>query len=237
MTPTVPEGVLSRRGGRPCRPVPFTGRMLGAADVDDVIALHHVACLGVPREVLARESDAFFAAHVERIGRILGLYAEGKLIAYGVLGLPGSHDASFADELGLPAAVRARAANIDGVSVTPEWRGNGLHQLLIAWRLQWAVGAGRTVALSTVAPANLPSLRNLLAEGLTIRAIRQKFGGTRYIVRRDLDRPRPEIPRRGRWIPVKDLETQSAALERGDLGWTLREGRSSLWYGAPPDSD
>lgn len=237
MMPPACEGVLTRRQGKPCEPVPFSGRRLGAADVNDVIALHHAARAGVAPEVLAHESDTFFAAHVERIGRILGLYTDGTLIAYGVLGLPGPHDASFADELGLAEPVRARAANIDGASVKSEWRGNGLHQLLIAWRLRWALEAGRPVALSTVAPANLPSLRNLLAEGLTIRAICKKFGGTRYIVRRDLDRPRPRIPRRGRWIPVEDLEAQSAVLEQGDHGWTLGDDGSTLWYGAPPESD
>ncbi len=234
--PAIPEGLLTRREGRPCSPVAFSGRALGAAEVVEVIALHHVVRSGVPREALAHETDAFFAAHVEGIGRILGLFAENRLIAYGVLGLPGPGDASFADELALQTADRLRAANIDGVSVAPEWRGNGLHRLLIACRLQWALAAGRTIALSTVAPANLPSLRNLLAEGLTIRAIRHKFGGIRYVVRRDLERPAPVIPQRGRWIPIEDLEAQAAALEGGGVGWRLSEVGPDVWYGKPADA-
>lgn len=234
MMPMVPGGVLTRRGGHDCGPVPFAGRRLAAEDLADVIALHHAVRATIPPELVCFESDVFFADRIDRAGCILGLFAEGKLIAYGVLGLPSPRDPSFGDDLALPAAERGRIAEIDGASVTPEWRGNGLQRLLIGCRLRWALAAGRPVALSTVAPGNLPSLHNLLAERLTIRALRPKYGGLRYVVRRDLDLPPPRLPRHGRWIGVDNRDGQATALARGEIGWALSgaPGEVKIWYGA-----
>jgi hypothetical protein len=225
-------GTLSTRAGHACLSIPFAGRRLETADLGDVIALHHIVRQTVGRDLLCFETDAFFADHVDRKGRILGLFAEDRLIAYGVLGLPGPQDPNFGSDLGLSADAQENVAHLDGASIAPEWQGNALHRRLIAWRLDEARATGRTIALSTAAPGNLPSLNNLLPEGLTIRAIRSKFGGTRYILRRDLDRARPDVPSGGSWIATDDLPAQEKALEDGQIGWMLSKDKSKVWFGA-----
>lgn len=232
--PTV-SGVLHRRAGRACPPVSFLGRHLGDADLGAVIALHHLVRQMVPPHLLAAESDAFFADHMARIGRIFGLFVEGAMIAYGVLGLPGPGDANFGDSLGLTATDKARIAHIDGISVHPDWQGNRLQRVLTAWRLREAATAGRSLVLSTVAPGNLASLTNILAEGLTIRALLQKFGGRRYMMERDLALPTPLSPGNGRWIDGTDLETQGRLLAAGARGWRMeRQGVGCRIWFAPP---
>jgi GNAT superfamily N-acetyltransferase len=231
-----PRGELTRRHGRPCPPVGFVGRWLDDGEVGAVITLHRTVRAAIAPELLCRESDDFFIDHSGRVGNILGLFAEDRLIAYGVLGLPPVGEPSFADDFALTAGDRAAAATVDGAAVLPEWRGNRLHRRLVAERLRRAREQGRRIALSTVAPGNLPSLRNLLAEGLTIRALRARFGGMRYLVRRDLDRPPAAPPQSGRWISVHDVAAQTEALDRGEIGWALAEDRAdapAVWFGAP----
>jgi len=230
--PTPPRGLLLRRDGRPCPPVPFEGRRLDEPDLDAVIALHRQVLATMPPALLAAESDAFFADHAARVGRILGLFAEGGLIAYGVLGLPGPGDPSFADDLELPAADRARVAHIDGVSVRPEWRGNRLQRVLIGWRIDEAAAAGRSLIVTTVAPGNVASLRNALGEGLTVRALRQKFGGWRYLLVRDLGRPPLAPSTDGRWVDTADVETQQRLLAAGAVGWKAEAAESGMrvWF-------
>lgn len=229
------RGTLHRRGGRPCPPVPFEGRRLDETDLEAVIALHRMVLAAMPSHLLAAETDTFFADHMARIGRILGLFAEGHLIAYGVLGLPGPGDPSFADDLEMPAADRVRVAHIDGVSVRPEWQGNRLQRMLITWRLDEAAAAGRSLAIATVAPGNAASLRNALAEGMTVRALRQKFGGWRYLMVRDLDRPLAAPATGGKWIDAADIETQQRLLAAGAVGWKAEAGKGDMrvWF-APP---
>ncbi len=229
--PPAVRGMLHCRDGGPCAPVAFEGRRLGEADLEAVIALHRLVLAGTPAHLLAAETDAFFADHMARIGRILGLFAEGKMIAYAVLGLPGPGDPSLADDLGWTAE-RARVAHIDGISVLPEWRGNRLQRVLIAWRLREAAAAGRSLVITTVAPGNTASLRNALAEGLTIHALRQKYGGWRYLMACDLRSPVVPPPGDGCWVDVTDVETQSRLLAAGAVGWKAEPGEAGLrvWF-------
>ncbi len=226
-----PHGFLHRRDGEPCPPVPFHSRLLTEADLDDVTDLHDEVLATMRPDLFADEADGFFADHIERIGRILGLFAEGGLIAYGVLGLPGRDDPNFGDFIGLPPEDRGHVAHIDGAAIRPEWRRNGLHRVLIDWRLNLARQLGRTIAITTAAPENLPSVRNLLTEGMTIRALEQKFGGWRYVLRRDLDRPSPTPPANASWIDVTDFKTQRRLLRQGHIGWALHGHKVS--YAVP----
>lgn len=230
------EGLLRRRAGQPCPPVTFTGRPLGDADLASVIALHHKVRAMMPPALLAAESDAFFADHMNRIGRIFGLFAEGAMIAYGVLGLPGPGNPNFGDDIGLSAEAKAGVAHIDGSSVDPEWWGNRLQRVLVAWRLREATAAGRSLALCTVAPGNAASLSNTLAEGLSIHALLKKFGGWRYMMGRDLKAPPPVPPANGQWIDGSDLDAQGRLLAAGSRGWRMerRDGGYRLWFAPPP---
>lgn len=231
MTP-LPHGFLTRRDRQPCAPVAYFGRRLGTAETGAVVALHRRVRDAMPPGTVAKETDRFFADHVEQCGCILGLFAEDALIAYGVLGLPGPDDPNFGDMVGLPETARRRVAHIDGVSVTPAWRGNRLQRVLVKWRLDVAADVGRAIALSTAAPGNLPSVCNLLAEGLTIRALLERFGGWRYVFRRDLDTPLPPTPGRGRWIDLDDMETQQRLFQEGAIAWSLKSTgtKHRLWF-------
>lgn len=231
MTEAVLHGQLLRCEGRLSAPVPYVGRWLAPDEVGGVIALHHAIRQLVAPELLCRETDAFFHEHCRACGRILGLFANAELIGYGVLGLPKADEESFADQFGLTAEQRAAVATIDGSGILPRWRGNGLQRQLVAARIQAAGAAGRRIAVSTVAPGNLPSLRNLLAEGLTIRAVRPAFGGLRFMMRRDLDWP-PKPATEGRWIALSDTSEAKAALMAGYQGWSLSEAaaRPRIWY-------
>lgn len=237
MTETVLFGHLHRCDGRPSAAVPYVGRWLEPHEVGGVIALHHAVREAVAPELLCRETDAFFHEHCRACGRILGLFADGELIGYGVLGLPAPDQESFADQFGLTAEQRADVATIDGAGVLPRWRGNGLQRRLVAARIEAARLAGRRIAVSTVAPGNLPSLRNLLAEGLTIRALRPAFGGLRFLVRRDLDRlSKPDTE--GRWIALADTTEAAKALISGYQGWSLSEATDGprIWYACDRDA-
>jgi GNAT superfamily N-acetyltransferase len=156
------RGALTRRHGRPCPPVGFAGRWLDDGEVGAVIALHRAVRETIAPELLCRETDAFFANHSGRVGGILGLFAEDRLIAYGVLGLPPLGEPSFADDFALSAEEREAAATVDGAAVLPEWRGNRLHRLLVVERLRRARQQARIACHGGA--GNLPSLRNLLAK-------------------------------------------------------------------------
>jgi ribosomal protein S18 acetylase RimI-like enzyme len=168
------------------------GRSLDASDLPALISLHHRVLEQLPPGVLNAETDAFFAEHVAESGRLLGLEtAEGEMMAYAVLGLPAASSRyNFGRDIGLPESELGAIAHLDGVAVAPEWRGHGLQRVLARRRTAIAAEAGRRHIISTVAPNNLPSLHNLLAEGFAIVATRPMFaaGHMRHLVHLDLRR-------------------------------------------------
>lgn len=224
MTP--PGGTLRPADGGEER---FWGRRLRADEAAVAHALHRLATADLPAGLVAAETPEFFAAHAERAGRLLGIFTDRGLAACAVLGLPGPADANFGADHGLPAADLPKVAHLDGASVHPRYRGNRLHRLLIEWRLAEARAAGRSIVLSTAAPDNHASLDNLLACGLQIRGLTVKFGGPRYLLRRDLD-DEVHPAANGRWVDAQDHALQETLLRAGLRGWQARRGEPRALY-------
>lgn len=199
----------------PPPPAGLTLRYAAATDLPAIGDLYERTLASLDPALMARESDTFFEAHVARSGRILCVFDGAALAAYGVLGLPRATDPSFGADLGLTEADLAKVAQADGVAVDPTWRGRGLHRLLLTWRVTLAAEFGRGPVLSTVAPANLPSLRNMLAAGFAVRALKRKFGGHwRFILQHGA------APDAGAemHLPLSDLSAIGAALASGAVG-------------------
>ena len=162
----------------------FRPRELGCGDLDAIVELHetvhtdHVATgVEVDHGLFARETRAFFHDHLEVRGRIFGIHDAGRLIAYGVLGLPAPGDDHFGALVDHPPTDPGRVAHVDGVAVRPAHRGQRLQRLLIEHRLQAALERGRDLVYTTVSPRNLHSLGNLQQAGFRIVGRRALFGG------------------------------------------------------------
>lgn len=201
---------------------------LSANDHDAVWRLHERLHALQPRPGLfARETPEFFAACLHEDasragGQMFGVRRDGRLLAYGVLGLPRSGETHFGCLVGLPAGRHAEVAQVDGAGVDPLARGLGLQRRLISHRLRAARAVGRALVFSTAAPDNAASLRNLLASGFVIVGLRRLFGGhDRYVLFHA-----PSLATRARALPAPklllvaadNLPVQRALLDEGLVG-------------------
>ncbi len=193
-------------------------RALEAGDLDAIYALHRAAIGEAVRpEIVKPESRDFFAGILAGRGRMIGVFLDDVLIAYGVLqhALPDYDDPR--PHLGL--AADAPIAKLAGASVAQLYRGRSLQRALIAARV--AMAPESHILFATSAPANTPSWTNLLAEGFAVRALRPYYGGhLRYVMVRDGTRV---VPRAERLVVPADAGTQSALLA---AGWRGVEARS-----------
>ena len=218
-------------------PPDLTCRRLEVRDLPAVIALHHRMRATLPRDLIAFETDAFFADHIEALGRIFGCFSGQGLVAYAVLGLPGPQDANFGVDHGLSPEELRLVAHLDGAAVIEPWQGLGLQRALSVLRMREARRQGRLIMLSTAAPLNLPSLTNLLLCGFQVRGLVEKFGGARFLMRRDL-LPRQDIAARddfpgdlaGQRVPLNDLARHRAMLAEGRRGVALDAVQQCLVY-------
>ena len=207
---------------------------LSLFDLDAVVALHRRSIEAVGRNDLIKpETSDFFARILGGGGRITGVWLDGAFVGYGVLqfDLPPSEDAR--PYLGL--AEEDRLAKLAGACVLPHAWGGGIHDALIASRIDQARQAGIAHLYATAAPGNARSWENLLAAGFGVRALVAKYGGhMRYLLHRR-EEPEPAQPAGddGVWCGAEDTEGQQALLADGRWGraWRRRDdGGRDLCY-------
>jgi ribosomal protein S18 acetylase RimI-like enzyme len=205
---------------------------LGEADLEQIRSLHdHLHDLMPQPGMFARETPAFFAEHLSSHGKIFGVRREGRLLAYGVLGLPLPGAAyNFGAWAGLEPALCSQVAQVDGVGVDPAFRGRGFQRRLISCRLRAAALAGRRFIYSTAAPDNRVSVSNLLDSGFIVVSLQKLFGGhNRYIL---MHAPSAALRCQPiRLVAAADLDTQLALLSAGLVG--VQQGDTSLMGFAP----
>lgn len=213
--------------------VGFTWR--ACADAARIHALHLSVLARTPAGMMRADSLAHFDAHAGPAGRILGCFLDdGTLAAYGVLGLDSPTVHHLAALLGTDPL---RFAVLDGAAALPEWRGHGLHRHAIGQRIAHARALGRMAIGATVAPANVRSVRGLLAAGLQVRRFAMLYGGlARLVLLRDLECGDP--PRHAELsVAVADHAAHGAALAAGLAGYACRQGPCGQWlvdYGRLP---
>ncbi|WP_342644019.1 GNAT family N-acetyltransferase [Rhodoligotrophos ferricapiens] len=206
-------------------------REIGAADVAAVHELHLAATQKVGRPDLIRpESRAFFEKMVSGAGRIVGLFDDEGLLAYGVLQWDLSIEEDPYGPLGLDRS--ASLAKLAGTSVRPAAWGCGLHSQLIAWRIEAARSLGFRHLYSTSAPGNHRSWTNLIGEGFGICALKEQYGGhLRFLLTRTVDEPVRQA-RSGEWCAVEAIGRQRQLLGAGHQGvaWRKAKGAHEIFY-------
>lgn len=171
----------------------------------------------------------YFEKHIELQGRMMGCFASGRLVAYGVLGLQSPMLAFMAQLLEVDPAKHARMCLLDGASCAPDWRGRRLHEDAIALRIAMAEAAGRSFIAVTVAPTNLASLRGLLRRGFVVERYAEVYGGLpRLLLALDLGSTGP-LWQRARLVASADLQGHREALSLGLLGYGCEQNAQNVW--------
>jgi hypothetical protein len=197
-------------------------RLLTIADLDTLERVHHDIVARAPLGTVALETTEFLAGHFGAEGHTVGLFLEGQLIAYGILGLSGAAHERLAKLLGLSAQERKRLAVLDGIGVVPAFRGHGAHGYLSHVREALAGRHGRPLLAASAAPANGVSWRNLMRLGLEVRGLARMFGGHwRYLMLRDDSCVPADAP--AVFVDALGIEHQQRLLDRGCRG--VRPGR------------
>ena len=210
---------------------PSETRLLTIADLDTLERVHRDIVADAPQGTVALETTEFLAGHLGAEGQTVGLFSEGQLVAYGILGLSGAAHRRLGDLLGLSAQRCERLAILDGIGVVPAFRGRGAHGYLNRVRDAIADRHGRQLIAASAAPANPVSWRNLMRLGLEIRGLARMFGGHwRYLMLRD----ESSIPAgaAAELVDALDIAPQQRLLDLGCRGVRPghHRGRAAVGY-------
>ncbi|MFJ7469155.1 GNAT family N-acetyltransferase [Peribacillus frigoritolerans] len=213
-------------------------RKLMLEDLTDVLqvqeqVIHHLTDKGV-LQPLSKEEFQFI---LEGNGLMIGAFVSDELIAFRALLAPPIDEEHLGRDFGLMESELSKVIYQEISNVLPAYRGNKLQQILamlIMKELNKQECPYRYVCC-TVAPFNIPSLKDKFAQGMEIAALKEKYGGQlRYIFVKELSEvdvsPWQEI----QIIEMNDIESQQGFIAKGWRGFKMeeREGKLLVYYGS-----
>ncbi|MCF4114840.1 MULTISPECIES: hypothetical protein [Dethiosulfovibrio] len=201
-------------------PIPARLCRLGMEDYDEIMALNSKVYREVGDEDIYASENSI-ERNLSGEGFALGVKAGGLLVALCVFSWVLEDMFKVVEGTYLDSWSLEQFAMRDIVVVDSDFRGNGLHRMLISASGSF-IPSSRRYVISTVSPRNWASLKNVLAEGYYVVSCKKLYGGhTRFVTWQDLDDPmviaRPLHLR----IPAEEVEHHRRVLAMGAVGYEL----------------
>lgn len=147
---------------------------------------------------------------------LIGAKFNGRLIAFRAMLIPPIDDEHLGRDIGWPTSSLERVLYQEVTNVHPNFRGYGLQTHLGKLLMEQFESDDRfDVVCATVAPFNIPSMKDKFALGLRIGALKEKYGGKlRYIYYKPFHRPWSE-PSDMIDVMMRDRMHQETLLQDG----------------------
>ncbi|WP_087974491.1 hypothetical protein [Oceanobacillus rekensis] len=199
----------------------FYVRYLNLQDLPNIIKLQSKVVKALP------EPDVLQPLTIEEYTNILngetlmiGVFVEEKLIAFRAMLVPENDEEGLGADIGLseevfPTIIYSEISNVD-----PDFRKNGLQTYMGEILVNNINRKLFRYVLATVAPFNIPSLKDKFSLGMEIAVLKEKFDGKlRYVFVRDLNREaRTDITLDVQNIKMEHIEQQQSLLMAGYRG-------------------
>ena len=161
---------------------------------------------------------------LEGNGMMIGAFIENELIAFRALLVPPIDDEHLGLDIGLSESELHRVIYQEISNVHPNCRGNGMQKILanvIMDELQ-KEDSKYDYVCCTVAPFNIPSLKDKFAQGMAIAALKEKYGGSlRYVFVKELRDKQEKKTEDVKKLDMKHFNEQQRLLTLGYRGYKM----------------
>lgn len=163
---------------------------------------------------------------LEGNGMMIGAFIKNELIAFRALLVPPIDDEHLGLDIGLPESELHRVIYQEISNVHPNCRGNGMQKILatvIMDELQ-KENSKYDYVCCTVAPFNIPSLKDKFSQGMEIAALKEKYGGSmRYVFVKELREDKEKDWTEIKSVPMNNAGGQQALLSEGYRGYEMEK--------------
>lgn len=158
-------------------------------------------------------------------GVMIGVFVEGKLIAFRALLQPEIDDEHLGYDIGLTTVAELKKVLYQEISnVHPHYRGFGLQRTMADLIMQQMDLTKFTVVCATVMPGNIASLKDKFSQGMHVAALKYKYGGKlRYVFMKDFMREEQATWQEEAFVSMDDTETQQQLLKAGFVGRSMKQ--------------
>ncbi|MGE8203302.1 GNAT family N-acetyltransferase [Heyndrickxia sp. NPDC080065] len=165
-------------------------------------------------------------------GFMIGAFVKKQLIAFRALLVPEIDQDHLGLDIGLGENDLSKVIYQEISNVHPEYRGNRLQQTLATLIMQELKKHTNNYAYicCTVAPSNIPSLKDKFAQDMEMAALKEKYGGRlRYIFVKGLEEKSDRKWEETATLRMDDISGQQALLKKGWRGIQMQVKDSEYW--------
>lgn len=204
--------------------IPFIIRNLTVNELPDVLHLQReVVALLEDKSTLATLSAEEFTFILSGNGSLIGVFVDDRLIAIRATLVSVEDDEHLGFDIGLDASELDSVIYQEISIVSPAYRGHGLQQIMAQVIIEQLKDREFTYVLATVAPFNIPSLKDKFSQQMEIAALKEKYGGKlRYVFVKDLRAQSKKYVGK-QVIPMDDTVGQQKLLSEGWRGTSIME--------------
>ncbi|MED0903513.1 N-acetyltransferase [Bacillus cereus] len=206
---------------------PFHVTLLSLEHMEQILSLQNVVVEALEdKGRLQPLSLEEFQYILEGNGMMIGAFIENELIAFRALLVPPIDDEHLGLDIGLPENELHRVIYQEISNVHPNCRGNGMQKILatvIMDELQ-KEDSKYDYVCCTVAPFNIPSLKDKFAQGMEIAALKEKYGGSmRYVFVKELRGDKENNWTDIKDVPMSDVSEKQTLLSEGYRGYEMEK--------------
>ncbi|MDP7979974.1 GNAT family N-acetyltransferase [Bacillus multifaciens] len=169
-------------------------------------------------------------------GFMIGAFVGEQLIAFRALLVPPLDEEHLGLDIGLTGEELKRVIYQEVSNVHPDYQGNGLQKILAKVIMEQLKQSDHNYGYvcCTVAPFNIPSLKDKFAQGMEIAALKEKYSDRlRYVFVKEFQGERQK-----EWMNVEkllmgDIAGQKRLLGDGYRGYEMedQDGEYWVWFG------
>ncbi|HFK1765573.1 benzoate transporter [Bacillus wiedmannii] len=206
---------------------PFHVTLLSLEHIDQILSLQNVVVEALEdKSRLQPLSLEEFQYILEGNGMMIGAFIENELIAFRALLVPPIDDEHLGLDIGIAESELHRVIYQEISNVHPNSRGNGMQKILatvIMDELQ-KEDSKYDYVCCTVAPFNIPSLKDKFAQGMEIAALKEKYGGSmRYVFVKELRGDKVSDWTEIENVLMSDAGGQQALISEGYRGYEMEK--------------
>lgn len=205
----------------------FHVTLLSLEHIDQILSLQNVVVEALEdKSRLQPLSLEEFQYILEGNGMMIGAFIENELIAFRALLVPPIDEEHLGLDIGIAESELHRIIYQEISNVHPNSRGNGMQKILatvIMNELQ-KEDSKYDYVCCTVAPFNIPSLKDKFAQGMEIAALKEKYGGSiRYVFVKELRGDKVRDWKEIENVLMSDAGGQQALLSEGYRGYEMEK--------------
>ena len=150
---------------------------------------------------------------------MVGLFAEKQLVAFRTLQIPVMDEHHLGLDIGLDKNQLPDVVYQEITIVHPDFRGYGLQKKLGHIVMELLADSPYSIVCATVAPFNIPSLKDKLSQGMKIGALKPKYRNMlRYVFYKNIKEQEDVVYKQQVEVRMADAETQQSLLKDGWVG-------------------